>query len=71
MTNERAIMIKESERIGEKIIKEFKELDRAIEAKEISSWEVIVRLGDLNQRYDSWRQNHERLLLGVYIKPEV
>lgn len=67
MTNERLIMIRESERIGEQIFKEFKELDRAIEAGEISGWEVIVRLGDLNQRYDAWKHNHERLLLMAYI----
>ena len=58
--------IKESEKVGDKITKEFKELDCAIDSNSIGGTELVKYLAELNARYNEWRMNHERLIISAY-----
>ena len=58
--------IKESEKVGDELTKEFKELDCAIDSNSIGATDLLKYLAELNARYNEWRINHERLIISAY-----
>jgi hypothetical protein len=59
--------IKESERIGDELAREFKELNCAIEEGKVSNgMKFYGYLGGLIMKYDAWEKNHRELLVRAH-----
>ena len=70
MLNARVICdIKESEKVGDELVREFKELDCAIDQGSIrNGMEFYKYLGGLLERYDAWEKNHQKLLVKAHVE---
>lgn len=58
--------INESNKKGDEIAREFKELECSIEQGKMDMWELFDKLGELCLREKEWKNNHKKLLLTAY-----
>lgn len=59
--------IKESEKVGTELTREFEELNGAIDEGKVSNGMSFYKyLGELFERYDEWEENHHKLLVRAH-----